>query len=621
MTKRFVAVDGESAADGDGREHYFLLASSAGPVARNARGLSTARCLDFLLQLSAADPHAALVAFGLDYDVNMWLHDLPTVALRRLVRTGETAAIVKGRGYWLQWIPGKSFAVTDYYRGGSAKVCDAFGFFQSSFVDALSEWELSDELHAIARMKDRRGAFDLADADEIETYCRAECRLLAELMARVAGALKTAGVPAPRSWIGAGPVADALMRAHGVQAHHAADPTSPAKLARAVGRAYFGGRVELFQMGLFGEAWHYDLNSAYPAAALELPTLAGGRWVKTERYDPEAPWALWRVRWELPPDSPLAPFPYRQGGEVYYPTSGEGWYWSPEVTAALAAFPGRLKVKAGWRFLPGDDARPFGFVERLYGERQRFAAAGDPAQKVLKLGMNALYGKLAQGVGARGRLPAYRSLVWAGLITSATRARVLSLAAHDPEAMVAISTDGLMATRELPDVATGDGLGAWSAAPWRDLFVAGNGIYHGYTLDGEEVRRARGFLSRDLDYRAIRAGWRRLGPFYRHHFTQRRFVGARSALRSRDGLADWRSWRDEPRELAFDPRPRKWFADEPLSWQRGRLTVRLVPPIVAAGAVSEPYKLKDSPAGVFSTVPSDPADDYAAGREQPLKVL
>jgi hypothetical protein len=612
----FIALDGESLAGAAGADLYCLLAASDERVIRARGGLSTRRCLDFIVDTAVAHEGAVLVAFGLDYDVNNWLRDAPAPALRALAKNGEAGFIVHGSGFYVSWAPGKVFTVTDRYRHRTARVFDVFGYFQGSFLDALDGWGLTPDGPLLAHMKGRRGTFTASDLPQLEAYCRTECRLLAELMGRLAAALARAGVARPRSWCGAGPLAQAILTQHNIGAVHEADPGAPPELAEIVPGAYYGGRVELCQMGSFLHAWHYDLNAAYAWAVAGLPPLAGATWERAPRYRKREPWAIWRAEWQLPLEASLCPLPYRDAGELYFPSNGSGWYWSSEIAAARAVFGDRVKVHGGWALHAPTGPPPFGFVHGLYAERLRMGAAGDPAAQVLKLGMAALYGKLAQSVGTRGRLPHLRSLVWAGMITAAVRAQVLRLAAVLPSAVISISTDGV--TFESPiappcnGAPIGTGLGELSVSEWRDFFIVGNGLYSARSAGGETVR-ARGFFGRDVDWRALRRGWHDEGPFYVHESTSRRFVGLRSA--GPEG-AGWRTWRDVPSRLYFDPRPRKWppAGITEGDW-RGDHSLALYAPTVEAGAVSEGFR----PRARFGGVPVDPHDDYAAGREQPLR--
>jgi hypothetical protein len=112
----------------------------------------------------------------------------------------------------------------------------------------------------------------------------------------------------------------------------------------------------------------------------------------------------------------------------------------------------------------------FDWVDDLYDMRRRLGR--DTRGQPLKFALNSLYGKQAQ---RSGRGP-YHDPVSAGLITAATRARLIEALAHDPEDVFMLATDAVYSTRPLPpDI--GDGLGQWEAKVWPDLFVVQPGVY------------------------------------------------------------------------------------------------------------------------------------------------
>src|ERR1700734_218097 len=84
QTKRervsWLAVDGEAIAD-----KYCLLCDDTGRHVLNLDGLSTKECFEFLL-----DSRTKIgCCFGLNYDANNWLKDLPEARLKELWETGE----------------------------------------------------------------------------------------------------------------------------------------------------------------------------------------------------------------------------------------------------------------------------------------------------------------------------------------------------------------------------------------------------------------------------------------------------------------------------------------------------------------------------------------------------
>ena len=143
---------------------------------------------------------------------------------------------------------------------------------------------------------------------------------------------------------------------------------------------------------------------------------------------------------------PFYPLPYRNGdGSVMYPPSVNGIYMRDNVLAAFewrdafarerrdadyAFFPegGVIEVSEALVFEPTDpNERPFAWVRELFGYRAELLKVdpNDVRAIVIKLMLNSIYGKLAQGVGSPSRPPRFASPWMAAAIIAGTRRRLL----------------------------------------------------------------------------------------------------------------------------------------------------------------------------------------------------
>jgi hypothetical protein len=593
--KPFLAVDGE-ACEGD---YVLMCRSGSAPLTDlgSDGGLHSVACLEFLLR---APKPCIQVCFGLGYDVNNWLRDLP----RRILIELWVHKVTYWRDYRLEWIPSKWFAVkcTD---GRSAKICEVFGFFQSKFVNALEAWGIGAPAE-IARMKSERGTFKRAEIAAVTRYCERECSLLVELMDQLRDAARV-GKVSPANWIGAGSIASTLLRENAIDPHHRYDDdiASDHVAREEVKGAYYGGRVELLRQGVYRHVAAADLKSAYPTAATELPSLRGARLRKRKRFDPSKH-GIWRVRWDLRGESKpgrgedaiLAPFPVRYRDQIFYPLAGEGFYHGVEVAAAIElGYP--VEVKYGWILYGKHVAeRPFDWIPTVFRERAKFAAEGHAAEKMIKLGLNSVYGKLAQGKGWFGEKPPYQSYFWAGYITARTRAAVLRMAVRTRDPMM-IATDGIYAA-ELPPSGFGrrGSLGSWDTGEVDRLFAAQAGVYEAAS-GGKVVAKSRGFFASEVNYREVRHGWEAEGVDYVHHYMSTRFYGLGVALQRSD-FSVWRKWLTEPRSILLLPERKLAQADGSLLPFPGFLE-------------SEPYRSRDS-------IPEDKLLEKLFSDDQPMRV-
>lgn len=480
---------------------YTLLASSNGDsVAQYAAGgLSSAACIDFLF--AAARPGATHVVYGGGYDFTQILKDLSHEDAKRVYeserRCGERVTI-GNRQYLISVRMRKSLFIKRLWDKRTITIYDVLGFFQCSFVDALKKafgariYEVIPEFDEIVRMKGERSSFGENDCGEIRHYCISECRALVALCEDLSQRIEGAGLR-PSRFDGAGALASAAFRKHKVREFFAAyDPADPWSLASAT--AYFGGRVEMMRIGRAGAAYSYDIRSAYPSIALDLPELAypPERGVDVQKFG--IVFAIFR----FPPGLPWYPLPYRTPEKaILFPYQGAGWYHTSEVRAAHAfalRFGGAVELVDGWIW-DDNGERPFAFVREYYQQRREMKRLGDGAETILKLTINAVYGKSAQQIGGeRGAAPSCFCPVWAGAITAGTRAQIMfaALSLTDPADLLAISTDGIFSSKKISGLDESDSLGAWESSLTSDYIIAQPGVYW-FRKEGGWIAKNRGF--------------------------------------------------------------------------------------------------------------------------------
>ena len=571
--RNVVAWDGEGAnislADGSVRQLYVLLANSKGQHVLDPLGLSTTSCLDFLCD--NADEKDINVIFGGSYDANMMLADLPRSALHRLWTEGQcTYRDFYIRYTWRKCLTVKRRSKTPGRKwDGSITLWDVLGFFQATFVRTVESWLPDVDVDWLAEMKAGRGTFRLEDIDEIIRYCHYECDLLVRVCVALFDSFADADIRLTR-FDGAGAVAAALLRAHKIDRYLG---VRPQEVATAAQYAYAGGRIEAPKIGnlVYGAVYQYDINSAYPSAIRGLPCLEHGEWVYNKGWSPEMGPSVIHVEWDLPPDRPFYPFFYRTpDGRILYPRVGEGWYWDAEVRAALQYDRDGIAVLECWEWRQVCDERPFAWLDEVYADRLRFKAEGNKAEYGLKLGMNSVYGKMAQqsGWARTGKPPRYHCLPMAGMVTSETRAALYMLAMQNPEAIIAFCTDAVISTVPL-ECYQGSGLGEWTAKTFDGVTICQPGVYFLRNQGEVWASKFRGFDPGVLNREAIVGCW--LGDRDQFEAEVTRFVGAGSALRGPKSWPRWRTWETTSRHLDLTPTgkrlPVPGIAIHQYSWQ------------------------------------------------------
>jgi len=572
---QFIAIDGEGYTNSEGTHIYNLLAASDKSFIADNDGLDTEDCFEYLIGLRNKFPGGTFVSFYFSYDVNMILKDLAFELVDLLRTNGFCYAWVDSEdndkpdcyyGYKIEYFPRKMFRIQKGYRDfstGSRKfvsettitVWDVFGFFQSGFVKALSQFDIGseDELKLLQSMKEQRSNFDINNFDSILEYNNLECKLLVDLMGKLDTSLQTCGIFLD-VWNGAGAVAAALLHKYDLK-FHISQPTGTHELP--VHSAYFGGRIQALQVGIIdAPVFGHDLVSAYPSTLRYLPSLKNCTQIivdGSDYYPSTYPIAVWRVSWRVPHDTPVCPFPFRMpDGAVEYPSAGSGYYWTPEVETAIKWF-GRdcIDVELGYAFIPSDeyiDFQPFSFINVLFEERKRFKAEGNHAQLCVKLGLNSLYGKTAQGIGYNKTRPAYQSYIYAGLVTAGTRARMLDLAMTRPDSIICFCTDGVYSTVQLSDDSR-DRLGGWECETYDNMFILKAGFYTADKNGKRLVSRLRGFRSDEVSWDVMRQEWLDNGVLGSCTFPCRNFIG----MKGSHDLSTWRCWIDSSKTLSFMP--------------------------------------------------------------------
>ena len=520
--------------DGEGFDSkYVLLANNKAQYIEDSNGLDTVECLEFLLDSSSKDDNNIFFSFG--YDVAMILKDVrmhgSIGSLQQLHNEGHT----RWRGYWLQYIPRKSFMVSK--NGRSFMAYDVFGFFQSSFVKAIEQWMPDEDITDIKEGKAGRVDFSIWDMDQIRAYNLRECVLLSSLMDRFRESLKIANLPVSR-WDGAGAIASAWLQRENAKQWYAKDKNH-LHLEEQANIAYFGGRIELAAWGKASQVYHYDINSAYPFAMTKCPDMSNITWHHVKGHNIIIPsFSLIHIKWNIPPkelkQGLWCPFPWRSArGMILYPPAGEGWYWGIEVIAGRKKFAKYIEVIEGYIIKDGEILSHV-FRDPIMRDaklRLKWKGEKNPANIPIKLGLNSLYGKLAQKKGYGGKEPKWRNIFWAGFITAHTRAMINDAIRLAGDQVVMVMTDSIWSLVPI-DLPISPNLGDWTFEE-NDTSVdfAGAGLYRVYDKEGKSTDfKQRGFGADDIDYRGMIEAWEGKREDVSYSVTLRRFVGIGAAL-------------------------------------------------------------------------------------------
>jgi hypothetical protein len=558
----FLGIDGE----GHGRNphKYTLLAcvdeEGEKRYIENLEGLSTVRCLDFLLSLP---DDQYIFGYALGYDWTKILADIDNDSLYLLfrpeLRARKQSSRAKGPRPVVWTPPGLPKGLCTYVLNMQGSkfiisradkkivIWDIFKFFQGKFVTALQDWKVGDEAlwKRMSAMKDKRAEFTMDDAFDVRNYCLEECQCMAKLARKLLNAHTEAGLTLT-SFYGAGSSAAAMLKKMGIKDQIVPPPD---EMLMPVAQAFFGGRFENSVIGeIEGPVYNYDISSAYPYQTYFLPCLIHAKWTHTRKENRLVHSRQALVHYRLSQDPPIkdwAPFPFRdKDGNICYPfVSGGGWVWADEFRAARNAYPNNVQFVEAWVLDSLCDCHPFKDIAHYYRERCRIGKEGPGI--VMKLGCNSVYGKIAQSVGNG----VFNSWAWAGMITSGCRAQIIDMVAlhKDRANCLMIATDGIFTKERLntprpkdtDSWATGKPLGGWEEKVInQNVFIARPGIYFPMNPSEKQLKEVKG---RGVGKKVVYDNWALIADSWKKYGVEQevkvanvsRFCGAKTSISRR----------------------------------------------------------------------------------------
>lgn len=571
----FVGVDGEGGDFyGDGGHEYLLLRAGE-HVLETGRPLTSGECLAFLADLPKGKLY---VSFYFDYDVTMMLRGLPEERLRRLLDPNlrrknpcsPTFPVDWGQ-FQVDYVSHKEFRVRRRGKGAQwTIVSDTGSFFQEAFAKALADgtvggalqkWlgeapEYTAIIRGIAEGKGKRNEFGPMTDYERE-YNRHECELLAVMMEKYRDMCDRLELR-PLKWQGPGQLVTSFFKRERFPRHDDLEiyDRIPDFIWFA-NNAFYGGRFECCHFGWIGQnVYQWDINSAYASVYHKLPCLVHSLWVRRTKVPSSDRKSdsiyVADVRFKHPKGWSVNTLPIRTDkGTLIFPREGRGIYWSAEIDTARRNGVEIELVGACWECVPKCGCQPFEKVYELYAERQRLGSStqGRP----LKLMLATLYGKFAQTVGCAP----FASPVWAGLITSFTRAMLVDAAlapGNGGSDVIMLATDGLYTLDDRPTLTIGKKIGEWDYKLHESMLAVQSGVY--VLPEDLKTRGVPGIKLAEY-YIDLLAAWMKwidapdlaAGPSV--CVPLRQFIGLRLAI-ARNKPQTAGHWVDVPKVLTYD---------------------------------------------------------------------
>jgi hypothetical protein len=525
------------------RQDYKLFRIGEQYILNPEGPLSSIDCLEFIAKQPA---DCIMVGYYFNYDATMILRDVHADDFRSILNSGFAGYHI-WNNYAISYLPGQKIGVGRINssgflsRGTMRYIYDVGRFFQCKFVKAIKDWKVAtpEVLAAITEGKDARGSDvgrpDATISDVDIEYNRLECIALEELMTRFRQSCIEADC-VPLAWTGPGQIAARLLGRHKILKRKGLIVDK--EFHAAWSAAFYGGRFEASKIGrIYETVYEYDIRSAYPRAMLDLPCLQHAELIETDDLSLEH-WVGW-ITFDHPTNAKFCCFPIRQkDGGLCFPRRGKGYYTSHEIRAAIDAG-AEIKYPATvFAVRTQCDCRVFDWVDELYRYRRSIGASAKGVP--IKLGLNSMYGKLVQRIGAAP----YFNPIWSTLVTALVRTKLFRATMINPAKTLMLATDALYTTAPLDvDLSIGDDLGQWEAKVFESIFIAKPGIYvagtdAGSDQDVKSKTRGISLTTFQQQFPAIEEAWRKACLNHFDHswsapklqFPVRIFNGCRLAL-------------------------------------------------------------------------------------------
>lgn len=436
---------------------------------------------------------------------------------------------VKYNGYDIELINGKLLTIR---KGGKAvSIYDIQDFFKGdSFGDVVNNWLGGGYLdllgvHTFSRFPAWQSASVLVRKIGAQLF---RCSIVAQIADRLNNDLTAYGFNLSR-YHGAGALAsNILSRSHAKKQfyNYRKRRQHAPELYKALHQAYYAGRAEQFKIGTVRDVKVYDINSAYANACTFLPTLL--RRPRFARSWQDSPFSLWFCEYDFSSINPyFGLLPDRAvGNSTTYKLKGSGYFWQPEIVRILQRYPQCIDIKHGYVY----DYEKAAFtdeIEDVYRLRTHLQSQGHPLQKVLGIGLSAIYGKFKQDKSH------YYNLAYAGFITSYTRMQLLDATDGLEDSLTCFQTDAIHSTRYL-EIPLSNEIGEYKLEEYSKITYLDQGIYQAYDLAGNIVKtKTRGFKTFDfikaLDDLRQRQSYAAIAEFFIGHnlYVQNMFQGVK----------------------------------------------------------------------------------------------
>ena len=221
--------------------------------------------------------------------------------------------------FTLDYIPARKLAIRKGHH--SSIFYDIAQFYHTSLSNAYQQnvGKLSEDYLS---MKNKRSEFSPRyynrNKNKVRNYCISDCIYTKKLSEHWIDLFSNAFSFYPNRWISSGYLAEKVLINNGIDIPKF--DTIPYEIQDFAYKSYFGGRFEILKRGLIGEAYLYDINSAYPNALTKIPDITNGEWIQTNKILNDAKLGFFKIKVDIPDCTHIPPFPFRTNHIMIFPS-------------------------------------------------------------------------------------------------------------------------------------------------------------------------------------------------------------------------------------------------------------------------------------------------------------
>lgn len=443
--------------------------------------------------------------YNVDFDIGGVIKMLPTDTLIELINKGST----KYKDFKLKYIIGKMFKVSK--NGNASTHYDLAQFYHKKPLKMLEDRTSYNKVDVedISNINLEKVNNDSEYKQLIIDRCVIDARITEQLADQFTG--KVNEVVKNNRYLSVASIARAYFLTNLTKKLNL-----PSKRVMDYGlKTFHGGLIDALKLGTFKNVFNIDIGSAYPSIMANLYT-CNGIWSTKPEYVPDTAYSFYKVNIDFFDDD-ISPLWYNHKQRDYHPNGGIETYITQFEYEFFTEKGFDVDIISASHLLKSKNhEQPFkDLIYDLYTKRMDLKETDPEIAGIYKTILASAYGCTINDVEKintcslnewedDGKNPwhiydingenvfytvqnvstSMYNPVFASYITSGCRIQVLNKIWKHRDKVISINTDGAFLSSKIP-IHTSNKLGEWTAKPYKELKVMGNGRYFIYDNKGD----------------------------------------------------------------------------------------------------------------------------------------